>query len=92
MWGAVLPGWLGREGLLREAIALNQEKGNVGMTDNKPRFKPLMLNSKDIKPGKIALLLVALVNQVVVLTLATVRTNNQFSIRYQLPFLTAVPL
>lgn len=62
----------------------------MGMSDNKPGFKPLLLNSTDIKPGKKALLLIALVNQVVVLTLATVRTNNQFSMRYQLPFLTAV--
>lgn len=62
----------------------------MGMNDNKPGFKPLLLNSTDIKPGKKALLLIALVNQVVVLTLATVRTNNPFSMRYQLPFLTAV--
>lgn len=83
-------GWAGRD-YWSEAIALNWGKGNVGMNDNKPGFKPLLLNSTDIKPGKKALLLIALVNQVVVLTLATVRTNNQFSMRYQLPFLAAVP-
>lgn len=83
-------GWAGR-GYWREAIALNQEKGNVGMSQNKPGFNSLLLNSKYIKAGKKAFLLIALMNQVVVLTLATVKTNNQFSIRYRLPFLTVVP-
>lgn len=83
-------GWEGGD-YWREAIALNQEKENVGMSHNKPGFKPLLLNSEYIKPGKKAFLLIAFMNQVVVLRLATGSTNNQFSIRGQLPFVTAVP-
>lgn len=44
-------GWAGRD-YWREAIVLNQGKGNMGMNHNKTGFKPLLVNSKDIKPGK----------------------------------------
>ena len=84
-WCGVLgfhAGWAERD-YSSGAIALNREKGNLGMSDKKLGFKSLLLNSTELlNEGEKPVLIIPLVNQAVVLTLATVRTSSQSSIRY----------
>lgn len=77
-WASVLAGQGGH--YLSEAIALNGEKGNLGMSDKKLVFKPLLLNSKELlNQGEEPLLIIPLVNQAVILTLAALRTNSHLA-------------
>lgn len=80
VWATVLPGWLGREGLLEGGNCTEPgERGMWGWVITKQGLSLYCwIQNTSNEEKKKAFLLIVLVNQAVALTLATVRTNNHF--------------